>query len=91
MANTILLDGEHLTLEDVAQVASAPSQGFEVQVDLTEEGQIVYSYAEKIFALSDELEKEFADLYNLHAGTLKIGVAHVTLKNLVPNLIPPRS
>jgi DNA-binding transcriptional LysR family regulator len=57
------------------------------QVDLTEEGQVVFSYAEKIFSLSDELEKEFADLYNLDSGTLKIGVAHVTLKNLVPNLI----
>ena len=57
------------------------------QVELTEEGQIVFSYAEKIFSLSDELEKEFADLYNLDSGTLKIGVAHVTLKNLVPNLI----
>ncbi|MBW1802709.1 MAG: LysR family transcriptional regulator, partial [Deltaproteobacteria bacterium] len=57
------------------------------QVELTEEGQVVFSYAEKIFSLSDELEKEFADLYNLDSGTLKIGVAHVTLKNLVPNLI----
>ena len=56
-------------------------------VELTEEGQIVFQYAEKIFTLSDELEKEFSDLYNLISGTLKIGVAYVTLRNLVPNLI----
>jgi DNA-binding transcriptional LysR family regulator len=57
------------------------------RLELTEEGQIVFSYAEKIFALSEELEKEFADLYNLSSGTLKIGVAYVSMKNLVPNLI----
>ncbi|MBN1101855.1 MAG: LysR family transcriptional regulator [Deltaproteobacteria bacterium] len=56
-------------------------------LDLTDEGHIVFSYAEKIFGLSDELEKEFADLHNLNTGTLKIGVAYVSMKNLVPALI----
>lgn len=57
------------------------------KLELTDEGHIVFSYAEKIFGLSEELEKEFADLYNLDSGTLKIGVAYVSMKNLVPTLI----
>jgi LysR family transcriptional regulator, transcriptional activator of the cysJI operon len=57
------------------------------EIDLTAEGQIAFSYAEKIFALSDELEQKFADFHDLSSGVLKIGVAYVTLKNLVPNLI----
>jgi histidine ammonia-lyase len=36
MMSTVLLDGEHLTLEDVAQVAFAPSRGESVRVALSE-------------------------------------------------------
>ena len=57
------------------------------RLELTKEGQIVFSYAEKIFGLSEELEKEFADLQSLESGALKIGVAYVSMKNLVPSLI----
>jgi len=57
------------------------------KLDLTEAGQVVFSYAEKIFALSEEMENALEDLNQLKSGTLKIGVALVTLKDLVPNLI----
>lgn len=57
------------------------------RLELTREGETVFSYAEKIFGLAEELEKEFADLHSLESGALKIGVAYVTMKNLVPSLI----
>lgn len=55
--------------------------------ELTKEGQLVLSYAEKIFSLSNEMENTLEDLNQLHSGTLKIGVTLVTLKNFVPNFI----
>jgi len=55
--------------------------------ELTKEGQLVLSYAEKIFSLSNEMENTLEDLNQLHSGTLKIGVTLVTLKNFVPNFV----
>ena len=38
-ANQIILDGEHLTLEDVMAVAYGPSRGIIVEVALSEEAR----------------------------------------------------
>ncbi len=50
MTNTILLDGEHLTLEDVARVASAPGRGLDTRVGLTEEAWHKVRRAERAVA-----------------------------------------
>jgi histidine ammonia-lyase len=50
MMNAILLDGEHLTLEDVARVAFAPSKGETVRVEVSEEAWQKVRRAERAVA-----------------------------------------
>jgi len=57
------------------------------QIELTGEGQMLYSYAEKIFALVEEMEKNFHELNSLRAGELKIGATFLTVKDLAPRII----
>lgn len=54
---------------------------------LTEMGEILFSYAEKIFELSDELESRILDYSQLKQGTLNIGSTRLIAKYLVPDLI----
>ncbi len=56
-------------------------------VELTKEGQILFSYAEKIFGLATELERVVADFRDLRLETLKIGLTILTVKDLAPRVI----
>jgi DNA-binding transcriptional LysR family regulator len=56
-------------------------------IELTEEGQIVFSYAQKIFALAGEMEDAITELKNLRCGTLKIGATLLSVKDLTPKII----
>ncbi|MBW1898781.1 MAG: LysR family transcriptional regulator [Deltaproteobacteria bacterium] len=42
-------------------------------IELTSEGKIVFSYAEKIFSIVRDLESNLEDFNSLKAGKLKIG------------------
>ena len=58
-------------------------------VELTHEGQIIFQFAGKIFALTDEFENTIADINNPNMGTLEIGATFLTLRNLVPSIVSP--
>lgn len=56
-------------------------------VELTEEGKLIFSLAEKIFALFEQAEKAVVDLQKLHFGKLKIGATFLTVKDLAPKVV----
>jgi DNA-binding transcriptional LysR family regulator len=58
-------------------------------VELTHEGEIIFHFAEKIFALTDEIENTIADINNPNMGTLKLGATFLTLRSVVPCIISP--
>jgi DNA-binding transcriptional LysR family regulator len=57
------------------------------QTELTNEGQMVYSYAEKIFALVGELEKAISELNDPNVKVLKMGATPLTVKDLALKII----
>jgi len=56
-------------------------------IELTTEGKIIFSYAEKIFHLAHEMEGTIHDLDVLHAGTIKIGSSRLLATYFLPNII----
>ena len=57
------------------------------QIELTDEGQMIYSYGERIFALAGNLEKNVNESNSLHMGEIKIGATLLTVKDLAPKII----
>lgn len=55
--------------------------------ELTAEGKIVFSYAEKIFSLAGEMENKLEDLNCAKSGDLKIGSTPTLAHYMLPNLI----
>lgn len=56
-------------------------------IELTREGEIVFSYAEKIFSLASEMENTIEDLNSARSGELKIGSTPTLAHYMLPNLI----
>jgi DNA-binding transcriptional LysR family regulator len=56
-------------------------------IELTHEGKIVFSYAEKIFSLAGEMENKIEDLNSSKSGDLKIGSTPTLAHYMLPNLI----
>ncbi len=56
-------------------------------IELTDEGKIVFSYAEKIFSLAGEMENTIEDLNSSKSGDLKIGSTPTLAHYMLPNLI----
>ncbi len=57
------------------------------QLVLTDAGEILYQYAEKIFALTSEMVQTLNDLKDMRYGTLKIGVTSTLAHYFMPDLI----
>jgi len=56
-------------------------------IELTDEGKILFSYAERIFHLAREMENAIEDLSTMHLGTLKIGTGPLYAKYVMPDVI----
>ncbi len=54
---------------------------------LTETGSIVFDYARRLFALSDEMQQVLADLQGVRAGTLTLGASTTPGEYILPPLI----
>ncbi len=54
---------------------------------LTETGRIAFDYAQRLFALSDEMQQVLADLRGVRAGTLTLGASTTPGEYVLPALI----
>jgi DNA-binding transcriptional LysR family regulator len=54
---------------------------------LTEAGQVVFDYAQRILGLRDEVGKAIQDLQNLKSGRVRVGANESTSLYLLPELI----
>ena len=57
------------------------------ELRLTETGEAVYSYTQRIFALADEMHTVVRDIQGLHAGTLTIGSSTTPGEYILPWII----
>ncbi len=57
------------------------------QLILTDAGEILYEYAEKIFALTTQMVQTLNDLKHLKYGTLRIGTTATFAHHFMPDLI----
>jgi DNA-binding transcriptional LysR family regulator len=57
------------------------------RLQLTETGNVLYAYAEKIFAMAAEAEDRLFELGKTKKGTLKIGTTRTYAKYILPPLI----
>ncbi len=56
-------------------------------VDITAEGEVLYSYAKRIFALSDEMETTIGDLNASQSGKLTVGSTRLFAHYVLPNVV----
>jgi DNA-binding transcriptional LysR family regulator len=56
-------------------------------LQLTEEGRIIYAYAQRIFNLAIEMDSEIHDLNILQAGSIKIGTTRLLASYVFPDII----
>jgi len=56
-------------------------------IELTDEGRIVFSYADRIFSLAREMERAVEDLCTMHSGTLRLGSGPLYAKYVMPSVI----
>lgn len=56
-------------------------------IELTEEGETVYSFAESIFSLSRDLENTIEDINMLRSGKLQIGTTPTIARYMLPGII----
>jgi DNA-binding transcriptional LysR family regulator len=56
-------------------------------LELTEEGIVLYKYAEKIFSVVDEMEHAFKGFASLTQGSLIIGTTRSFARHLMPGLL----
>ena len=54
---------------------------------LTEVGEVLYGYSEKIFKIVDEMEYNLKGYTDLTQGSLKLGTTHSFARHFMPNLI----
>ena len=54
---------------------------------LTETGRIVYDYAQRLFALADEMHEVLEDLHEVRAGTLTLGASTTPGEYVLPTVI----
>ena len=57
------------------------------RVQLTEAGELLYQYADKIFDLADEAKEKMKDFKKLMRGTLKIGTTKNYARYIMPSLL----
>ena len=56
-------------------------------IELTDEGSIVFSYANKIFSLTKKMEGAIKDLNELQAGNLRIGATRLIARYVLPRIV----
>lgn len=56
-------------------------------LELTEEGSVLYRYAEKIFGIVDEMEHAFKGFLSLSRGSFIIGTTRSFARHLMPGLL----
>jgi len=56
-------------------------------LELTEEGSVLFKYAEKIFGVVEEMEHAFKGFATLARGSLKIGTTRSFARHLMPGLL----
>src|SRR5215212_4396128 len=54
---------------------------------LTESGQVVYDYAQRILGLRDEVSQAIAEMQSLKRGLIRVGANESTSLYLLPELI----
>jgi DNA-binding transcriptional LysR family regulator len=73
------------TLEQYLETALFRKRG--KFLELTEEGIVLYKYAEKIFSVVDEMEHAFKGFASLTQGSLIIGTTRSFARHLMPGLL----
>jgi len=58
------------------------------RVQLSEAGELLYQYAEKIFDLAGDAEEKMKDFKKLMRGTLRIGTTKNYARYMMPSLLP---
>ncbi|WP_242143845.1 MULTISPECIES: LysR family transcriptional regulator [unclassified Bacillus cereus group] len=58
-------------------------------VQVTEAGNILYTYAKQILSLYDEAKQEINELHNVVTGTLRIGASFTIGEYLLPKILAP--
>ena len=58
-----------------------------LKIALTDEGRLVYGYAEKILALSDEMEGKIAEMTGQMGGVLTIGACTTLGEHVLPSVL----
>lgn len=61
---------------------------FGKDLKLTENGKLLYSYAEQIFRLVDEAERAMQDVGTLEKGELRVGTTNALAEYLLPIILP---
>lgn len=56
-------------------------------IELTDEGTIVFSYANKIFSTAKKMEGAIKDLNELQAGNLRIGATRLIARYVLPKIV----
>ncbi|HUT84989.1 MAG TPA: LysR family transcriptional regulator, partial [Thermodesulfobacteriota bacterium] len=56
-------------------------------IELTEEGELIFSYAKKIFSLASEVENKIEVMNTLTSGKLKIATTPSLAHFVLPNII----
>lgn len=56
-------------------------------IELTEKGETIYAFADKIFSLSRDLENTIEDLNLLRSGKLQIGTTPTLARYMLPGII----
>lgn len=61
---------------------------FGKDLKLTENGKILYAYAEQIFSLVEQAEKAMKDVGTLEKGELRVGTTNALAEYLLPIILP---
>jgi len=56
-------------------------------VDLTAEGEVLFSYAKRVFALADEMEIAIGDLHTSQSGKLTVGSTRLIAHYVLPDIV----
>jgi DNA-binding transcriptional LysR family regulator len=56
-------------------------------IELTDEGKIAFSYAQKIFSIANQMEGTIEDLNALQAGNLRVGTTRLIARYVLPKIV----